>query len=681
MAKKQPQSALQTSERDGQLSSSGGLQNYFLRNIPMWNPPAWQEAEYWRKFVEKQPLAAICRDSLASYLNSLDWSIVARDSDRRDELKGKIKHYTKLFERGNAYYYDVDFTSQVEWFCKELFTLPFGMASEIGRIDDNPKGRVVWIRPLDCGTLAPTLNFEFPIVQSAPNTGISPIYFPREFISRVFLSPRTELRREGWGYAPPERIWKAIEMMYAGDSYYAKFLLNTPEAGILDLGDMEKTSALQWIDALKDLMFGIEPLKIPVLYEHTTDAKFIPFGRDPSTIGYDSTTMRYAAILAAGYGLTLSDIGFPTSSNGGDTLAGTIRMERVGKSSGKATAKKKWETYANQILDPELRWMWIDYDDERNVSKGRARLASAQAAGMLIDKRSFLPSEMRRQFIADGLMTIDVPEEIDENDPEFQNLQQPAFGGGNKTKELNNKTQPSSGGQGEVIPQQVIQRSMASAEVGVSKASYNSSEILKALLSQVQKNLSESELELWEEYVDGYLTGKSEIEEEELKSVLDNISKEVQATLKGQVWVEGIAEAISKRIIEIQTSVETDKAAYRASQEEDFVTEKSDNILQSQEDISVGVMAHYSNLYGVVFESLTDTFAKHTVSISKSRLLSEKLEIDATERVSENIRVSREISKDVLQNFSRIIHSVYETGSEWLQDQINFERINQDAVS
>lgn len=160
---------LQTSSRDGQSSAPGGMVSFFLRNAPLWNPPAWQQAAYWREFVERQSIAAICRDAIANYLNSLDWMIVARDSNKKDELKGQIKHYIKLFERGNAYWWDIDFSSQIEWFAKDLFTLPFGTASEIGRLDDEPNGRVVWIRPLDAGTLAPTLNFDFPVVQSTPN--------------------------------------------------------------------------------------------------------------------------------------------------------------------------------------------------------------------------------------------------------------------------------------------------------------------------------------------------------------------------------------------------------------------------------------------------------------------------------------------------------------------------------
>lgn len=680
MAKRQPKKALKTSERDGQLSAMGGLQNFFLRNIPMWNPPAWQEAAYWRKFVEKQPLAAICRDALASYLNSLDWAIVARDTEKRDELKGRIKHYTKLFERGNAYYYDIDFSSHVEWFCKELFTLPFGMASELGRIDDAPNGKVVWIRPLDGGTLAPTLNFDYPIVQSAPNTGINPIYFPREFIVRVFLSPRTELQREGWGYAPPERIWRAIEMMYAGDNYYAQLLLNTPEAGILDLGDMEQTTALEWVKSLRDLLFGISPLKIPVLYEHTTDAKFIPFGKDPANIMYDTTTMRYAAILCAGYGLTLSDIGFPSSSNGGDTLAGTIRMERVGKSSGKAIAKKKFETYANKILDPALKFMLIDYDDERNVSKGRARLASAQAADIWTRNRIFAPNEIRRQTLADGLVSIDVPEEIDLNDEEFQQIipQNTGFGG-NKTKTLGAKTNPSQGGQGEVIPQQTIQRNATQMEVGISKAVYNTNEVLNTLLFKVKTNLSPEELEIWEEYVDSYLTNKSDIEEQDLKVILDDICNRAQTVVVAQSWVEDIAKAITEKIIQVQTNVETDKASYRLSQkaEEDYIAGKTNSALEvDQESISSDILSYSSDLHGVILEKLTTLVAKCCVLFAKSSLLSGKLEVDSTEYVNENIRVSREVSKNVLQNFSRIVHSVYEEGCDYIH-----ERIKQNAVT
>lgn len=667
---------LKTGLRDGQSSAPGGMVSFFLRGAPLWNPPAWQQAAYWREFVERQSIAAICRDSIANYINSLDWMIVARDSNKKDELKAQIKHYTKLFERGNAYWWDIDFSSQVEWFVKDLFTLPFGTASEIGRLDDEPNGRVVWIRPLDAGTLAPTLNFEFPVVQSAPSTRIVPIYLGKEFVSRVYLSPRTEIQREGWGYAPPERIARAISMMTTGDDYYTKLLLDTPEAGLLDLGDMDKTSAQEWMRGMEDLFYGIGALKIPILYEHEKPAQWIPFGRPPSEIMYDSVTTRYAAILAAGYGLTLSDIGFPSSSSGGDTLAGTIRMERVGKASGKAIAKKKYEAYANRILPYSLKFMFIDYDDERNVSKGRARLASAQAAQINIANRTFLPSEMRRQQIADGLVSIDLPEDIDENDQEFLAVEKSKLMGktGNQTKELGAKTSPSNGGQGEIIPQQILQRNMTAMEVGISKATYSANEILATLTATVRKNLSQDEIPVWEEYVDSYLIGKSDMDEVDLKSVLDNICLRSKDSMRGQEWAKDISMSITDSVIGKQVTLEIGKAMMNMSQkaEEDFISGKSDTALVEQQPM-ISLLDYRENLHGVIFDSLIETMAKYIVLVSKSHLLSGKLEVDPTEFKDNNIRVSREISKEILQNLSAILHYVYNDGALSLQRQLQNE--------
>ena len=276
MAKTRQPKSVEISKQPGQLSAPGGeLSNYLIRQMPIWNNPNWLHADVWRQFVHKQPVAVLCRDAITSYLLSLDWTIVSRDAEMQDEYKEEIKYYTRLLERGNAYYNDLDFSTHVEWIAKDLFDLPFGAASEIGREYNAPSGKVVWIRPLDAATLAPTLDNDYPVVQHFPN--YQPVVFPREFISRVFLSPRTEIRREGWGFAPPERIYLAMEMLNRSDVYYAQLLLNTPEAGILDLKDMDKESATEWVKGFRDLLYGINPLKIPVLYEHTEKAEWIPF--------------------------------------------------------------------------------------------------------------------------------------------------------------------------------------------------------------------------------------------------------------------------------------------------------------------------------------------------------------------------------------------------------------------
>ena len=652
--RKQPSQIVKVETRDGQVSAPGGLANYFVRSAPVWNPPAWQESATWRAFVEKQPLAAICRDRLADHLNSLDWAVIARDSEERDELKPKIKHYTKLFERGNAYYYDLDFSSHIEWLIKDLFTLPFGTASEIGRLDNEDSGKVVWIRPLDAGTLSPTLNFDYPVMQLTPSSGLKPAFLPRKFVSRVFLSPRTEIRREGWGYAPPERIWRAIEMMAAGDDYYAQLLLNTPEAGVLDLGDMSKTSAEEWVKSLRDLLYGINPLKIPVLYEHEKPASWIPFGKPPSEIMYDTTTMRYAAILCAGYGLTLSDIGFPTSSGGGDTLAGTIRNERVSSSSGKSTAKKKIKAYWDRILPDSLQFTWVDYDDERNVSKARARLGSAQAGQIWVNTRTFKPSEIRQQALADGLISIDVPEQIEPNDPEFTALQeaQNPFGTvGSKTKTLGSPVPPSSGGQGEKIPQQTIQRNMVQAEMSVGKGVRSASDVLVSLIAKVKSNLDENEFPIWDEFIDEYLVGKAELEQGDLKSVLDEVCARAMNSIKEGSWISDFSGEIVKSIIA----------------DEDLVA-LTERELDEDSPARINKSALYKeDLNAFVKENLLYTVSKYMVLITKTKVLDGNLDVDATEAVSNNIRVSSEIAKEVLKNLALIANSVFENGRQYIQ--------------
>ena len=443
---KQPKTVLQTKEKK-QISAVGGdLVNYLYRIVPNWLSPIWWEAQKWRTFVQNQPIAVVFRETLISYLQALDWAIVPRDSSQQDELKSEIEYYTKLFENTNGYYSEYDFSSHIEFVGKDLLDLPFGGASEIGREDDSPDGKVVWIRPLDGGTLAPTLNKDWPVMQRIPDYNIgNPVFFPSDSVSRIFMSPRTELRREGWGMAPPEKIYLALELLWRGDKYYADLLLNTPEVGILDLGDMEKNSAEQWVKSFQDLMFGVNPFKIPVVYEHTTETKWIPFGKLPNDIMFDNITRKYAAIVGAGYGMTLDDIGLGGSSgNGGNTLAGTIRSERHTASAGKAVCKKKFVQYFNRFLPETLMFKWIDYNAEEQVASGRARLANAQAAEILVRNQVFSPDEMRMQLIRDGVVNILVPEKL-----ERKSVDWPISGSTLGSNQLGKPVSPANGGHGE----------------------------------------------------------------------------------------------------------------------------------------------------------------------------------------------------------------------------------------
>lgn len=446
---------LPTKER-GQRSSNLS-DTWLTRFTPAWQrPPRW-DANTWRSWILQQPVAIICRETLIANLLSLDWKITPRDMKYKDELDGTIKHYTRLLEQGgNNPELSLDYSSLVEWVAADLLDTAFGGVAEVGRKGDSENGRVMWLKPVDAATMYPTLNREFPAVQYW--TGLEAIPFPAHAMARTYMSPRPWMDRQGWGIAPPEKVYFALELLNRGDKYYANLLLDIPTAGILDLGDMEKASAEEWVDAFRTFMNDTETaFRVPVLYEHNNPVQYIPFGKEPNNIMFDKITQKYASIVASAYGMTLNDIGL---AGGGDTLAGTIRSDVKYNKTGFARVKAKMEYFFNQILPPTLQFLYIDYDSESNVAMGRARLATASAFKMLQELKQFSPQELRQQAIADGLFSITLPDQLpDESEfpePEMQNPNvtqgtgmKKKVGKATGTSKSGNPKSPREGGEGE----------------------------------------------------------------------------------------------------------------------------------------------------------------------------------------------------------------------------------------
>jgi hypothetical protein len=445
----------------------------------------------------------------------LDWKIEPKDSEQRDELEEDIDYYTEFFTYTGKYYYD----EIIEWIGRDMLDIPFGGAAELGREGDRPDGKVLWMELLDGGTLFPYPNDEWPVGQYVREAMMtSPIYFPYYAINRVYYSPHTQIRLEGWGMPPPEKIYLALELLNRGDQYYANLLLDTPQAGILDLGDMSKKSAEEWVKAYRDMLGGIDPMKIPVLYEHNNKIEWLPFGAPPADLMFDRVTAKYASIVAAGYGLTLSDIGIQTTTSGGDTLAGSIRDERKTRRTGFARFKKKIISFFNFMLPDDLYYKVIDQDDELSVAMGRARLAGATAAGLYIENRIFTPGEMRRQTIADGLINISVPEDV----PEDEFPEEPLPSETDKRPgDLGRPIAPSQGGHGEVLPRGDVFSDEVRRMINVGDAHLRA--MIRGAISPLREQttealsgLNEAEVEAWSDWYDEALWGDIEDEFPEL---------------------------------------------------------------------------------------------------------------------------------------------------------------------
>jgi hypothetical protein len=427
---------------------------YFARIIPSWSQPSALMPDQWRAWVKAQPIAVTCKETMTSNILDLDWKITPRESDQMDELKATIRHYEKLLQRGGES--GLDWAGLVEWTLEDALDLPFGSAWEVGRKDDSENGRVMWLEPIDGGTCYPTNNKDYPVLQYY---NAYQALFPKHAVARMYFNPRTEIERKGWGTAPPERIFLALEMLMRGDRYYANLLLDIPPAGVFDLGDITWDDAHTWIQSFRSAVTGggsTDAFRIPVLAEHTGKVEFIPLGKAPNDIMYDRITLKYASLVCAGYGMNLGDIGVASASSSGETLAGSIRGEQKTNRTGKARVKRKFKHFIESFLPPTLQFAFIDTDGERLSMLGRARLANATALNQLREMEAISPDEARLQFMTDGLLDPSFPEKPPADAKKPDPILQP-FGqkpGQKKAPErpgqVGSPQPPSLGGDGEV---------------------------------------------------------------------------------------------------------------------------------------------------------------------------------------------------------------------------------------
>ena len=357
---------------------------FIQRQVPLWSTPQWLSAERWRRLVYNQPIVTTCQDAIISDVVAAKFDIRPRKAENEEKLQLEIDHYLRVV--------NPDIGSGIRGFdpwikkgLQDMLTLPVGWNNEIVRWpvggspfrSQHPKGHVYKIVFIDGATIAPTYDQNLIMVQRIKSDSIRSVYFEDREIGRLLWSPRVELELSGYGMAPPERIYLAIEALYRSDAYYANLLLDTPEAGLLDLMDMSAKTARDWLTSARELLTGIDPFKIPVLYEHTKEAKFIPFGRPPTDLMFADVTGRYSQITHSGFGLTLTDTGLGDPAK---TLAGSIRDERRSQRSGYARAREAIKTFIdNEILPPDLEFVWIVSDEEARVQTGRSFILFAQS--------------------------------------------------------------------------------------------------------------------------------------------------------------------------------------------------------------------------------------------------------------------------------------------------------------
>jgi len=583
----------------------------FTRYLTPWTRPSFLTAEQWRQWVLYQPIAIICRETMTANILAQDWQIVPRESKYRDELAATIKYYTKLIENGGYYYDGFDYTNLIEWLMTDYQDLSFGTGVEIGRKNDSPGGRVIWMKPIDGGTLYPTNNRDWPVIQYYHSNNV--IWFPKHAIARMYMSPRTEILYEGWGMAPPEKIVMALEMLQRSDKYYANLLSEVPPAGILDLGDMEKDSALEWAQAFKSWSQGnLDAFAIPILYEHTGDAKFLQFGKVPNDLMYDRITLKYAAIVCASYGMSLGDIGLQAVAASGETLAGSIRSERKTKRTGFARAKQKIQGMFNRILPDSLEFKFTDVDDELSVSLGRARLANATAAQILIQNGMFDAAEMRLQTLEDGTYSINVPEEPPKQDAQVtnKNPERPGM--------LGYPQNASAGGQGEIRKFNITTKRTKAFDKHVHKFVEDILKDVKSKFEEAVKNVSEDDLYLVRSNIDIGLFSEDDVL---------GFASAIQNAWEGKTWLKIDEKTLDEDLHSVLESINDGV--------KDFIGKSVIYLLKNQllvEDaLDANTTTDYDSIVNVVSNKLIkdfDEFVTASVMIEAEKILEKEVKND-----------------------------------------------------
>ena len=382
---------------------------FVLRRPFSHSSPFAVNADTWRNIVGKSPIASLCRRTLILEITAVPWKVLSEDEE-------DVGYYTDLLRSANGESFEVFIERLVE----DVLTVPFGGAVEVSRYRD---GMLAMIYHVDGGTLFPTYDPKIPYLQVDPENQLSQVGFTRNQLARVMWAPNPDKRNYGWSKTPAMDIFSAIEHLMRSETFYQQFLSNTPEAGILDLMDMEKKAAKEWVQSWAELMGGIDPLKVPVLYEHEKQAKFIPFSRPPSELALPEVVKRYSEQVCAAFGMTITDLGIFEHAN---TLAGASRAVQLSKRQGQGSLMRKVSNLINSMLPDTVAFEWEPFDSEDKLRRAQTQSARATTLKALgtpdpSSGEAFFPAEIiRKQAVSDGLVDVLSLEGLAEFEEEMQ---------------------------------------------------------------------------------------------------------------------------------------------------------------------------------------------------------------------------------------------------------------------
>jgi hypothetical protein len=380
------------------------LDKPYLSRSPFLDPrsrayqPILVDTARWR-LIASEPVNKLAVRLIVREISSLNWRIKPLDNEHADA----VTYYTNLL--GN-------FRELAAKSLRNICILPQGGAWEVGWVtpgvyEEGERGTPSFIKFIDAGTLHPTVSDEFPIVQIDPHSQAKVLFKENEIV-RLIAFPYDEFDKEWWQESPTMASFLAIEALSRIYIYYLKQLRDTPLAGILDLMDFSEDDAKNWAHSFREMLEGIDPIKIPILYEHTQAANWLPMGRNPADLAIPTQFKMFAEIVLANYGLSLADLRL---FDQGQSKAGAIVNRKITTQSGISFFAELVKDAVQAVLPHYLLFEYTDPDIDEDRSRAQIRSADARTVQTL----NFLPVADRvRQLKEWGTLTIDIdPEETE----------------------------------------------------------------------------------------------------------------------------------------------------------------------------------------------------------------------------------------------------------------------------
>lgn len=373
------------------------------------------DIDRWR-LIAGEPVNRLARKMIQREVSSLNFQILPRDLENEDHQEAS-RYYSAMFG---------DFRNLATRTLKSICEIPQGGAWEVGWMDaifdEGRRGTLSFVKFVDAGTLWPTTDPGHPIVQIDPKQSTRRVWFRDDEIKRILAYPRDEFDRTWWQESPTESSFLAIEALSKIYVYYLKQLQDTPMAGILDLMDFSQEHATKWAENFREMLTGIDPIKIPILYEHEQPAQFLELGRNPSEMDIPIQFQRFAEMVLGNYGLSLSDL---RMFDVGSTKAGAAVSRKISTQSGVGFFAELIKDAVQSLLPPYLIFTYDDVDIEQKRTKSQIRAADIRS----IQSLDWMPVRLKaRQLLK--WQAIDIEFDPDEIEEEAKEVLGPAGGMG-----------------------------------------------------------------------------------------------------------------------------------------------------------------------------------------------------------------------------------------------------------